>query len=422
MTESAPLPGRTWVRRGINLLLLLLVSAQIGTAVYAYLGARTASADVTRSRAEDLMMLVRRTLRAVGELDTHQAEEIFQDLRTEGIRFLEVRDPQNGVVLSLGQSAFPLPAMDLPLPSKLPFVESHRALDLVRAVGVLPLPHEPGLRWEPRGGRRKAHRLVVEFEPKAATRLIAQASWALWFSLLAALVFILGAFVFRRLEQRAEEIQRQLEKEHKLAALGEMSAVLGHELRNPITALKGHAQLLLEKLGQDHPGWGGAEVVVREAVRLEKLVSQVLEFVRAGKLERALVPPREVAQGAMALLDGARIHLQVEDTLPAWSLDRARMQQVLVNLLDNALQATGQDGRVGLTIRRQGNRLVFEVTDGGPGIDEAARERLFEPFFTTRAKGTGLGLAVARRIVEAHEGFIEGKNRPEGGAVFTVTL
>ena len=264
--------------------------------------------------------------------------------------------------------------------------------------------------------------VAIECAPPMPRTLTTRALLTLFADLGAALLLLAAAGFFWRLSRRAERYAAQLERERRLAALGEMSAVLGHELRNPLASLKGHAQLLLEKLPADHPGRAGAERVVREAVRLEELSAQVLEFVRTGTVSPAPADPVAAARSAVEAAGGARVHLSAAGAPSTWLLDRPRLEAVLVNLLRNALAATPADGEVELSVGAEGEVLVYEVRDRGEGLAPGDEERVFEPFFTRRAKGTGLGLAVARRVIEGHGGTITAARREGGGTCFRVEL
>jgi two-component system sensor histidine kinase HydH len=294
-------------------------------------------------------------------------------------------------------------------------------------------------RWG-RGGRRWAdgdpadagqaprpgfanQRLAVELDSASARELAAGARLTLLADLVAAALLLGLSAVFWRLSRQAEMVSAQLARDRQLKALGEMSAVLGHELRNPLTSLKGHCQLLLEKLATDHPGRRGAETVLRETVRLEKLSRQILEFARTGTVEPTDEDPVAVAKAAAEAAGAASVQINVDGETQPWPLDRVRMEEVLTNLLRNAVDASPEGQPVALTVTvRQGLALTYEVRDHGEGLPPGEEARVFEPFFTRKTKGTGLGLALARRIVEGHGGELAAHNHADGGAVFRVSL
>ena len=403
------------------------------TSLLGYLSARDAGAAVVRARGKDLLFLVQRSLMLAGAADAKSLGDIVDDLAPQGLRAVSVIERSGRVTASAGTSSGsfgPLPAAS---PRTGPLFDFDWSVGRVRAVAPPAFGRGrhcrgrraggcgPGREWMHAGGGAP-ERLVLEFEPLVAGAMISRAGWTFRASLAAAVLLLLVALVFFRVSHRAELIQSQLERERKLALLGEMSAVLGHELRNPLASLKGHAQLLVEKLPADHPGRVGAETVVREALRLEELTGQVLDFARTGELKLEPVNPVEVARAAGDEVGSERVRIDVGDIPGSWPLDRARMQQVLVNLIRNALQASGEDGNVDLSLAMEDGKLVFGIRDSGPGLVAGEENRIFEPFYTRRVKGTGLGLAVARRIVAGHGGDIRAQNHPEGGALFVVRL
>jgi len=201
-----------------------------------------------------------------------------------------------------------------------------------------------------------------------------------------------------------------------------MSAVLAHEIRNPLASLKGHAQLLAEKLPAESREGQKAQRVVKEAARLESLTGNLLDFAGTGPLQPADTDVQELIQEAVGAVGSAAFRLSLKDAPKSWKLDATRIQQALVNVFRNAAEASawGRSVEVNVSARRRG--LVIEVHDFGAGIDGGMEEEIFEPFVTFRTTGTGLGLAVARRIVRMHGGTIVGANHPDGGAVFTFTL
>lgn len=255
-------------------------------------------------------------------------------------------------------------------------------------------------------------RVVLAYTPLLSTELVGGARRNLVPSGLVAAALVGTAGLLWRSARQAERARAEAERARQLASLGEMSAVLAHEIRNPLASLKGHAQLLEEQV--DPALAPKARRVVGEATRLEALCTDLLDFARTGRMERrdtdvaALV--REVAGDATTHLDGAP---------PTWPVDPLKFRAVVENLLRNAAAASD---RVELRLQVDGDTLVLGVRDHGPGLPPGAADRLFEPFFTTRATGTGLGLAVVRRVAEGHGGRATARTHPEGGAELTVTF
>ena len=262
--------------------------------------------------------------------------------------------------------------------------------------------------------------VVVEFVPEAALALRARARRDLGVGLTVATALMLGAFVFWRLSRRAQLAEASLADQRHLAALGEMSAVLAHEIRNPLASLKGHAQLLAERVEEQEPLRRKAARILDETHRLEHLTNGLLDFARTAKLERASVDPAALARGCVEASEG-RVELDLDDAPERFSMDGPKIEQVLTNLLSNAHQAA-PEAAVELRVATERGGLVLDVRDHGPGVPAVERERIFEPFHTTRTRGTGLGLAISRRIVEQHGGRLEVHDGPDGGACFRVTL
>lgn len=283
-------------------------------------------------------------------------------------------------------------------------------------------PHPPGAPDVPPPPPQPRHRpaVVVEFEPIGSTEAVQRALRVLWLASGAALLLTAAAAGLALRAARAERAEAEHSARRHLAQLGEMSAVLAHELRNPLAALKGHAQLLAERAPADLAP--RVARVVDEAVRLEQLTNDLLEFARSGAIDVAPAAPRALVDDAARATDAARISVVEVDAPATHALDAARMRQVLVNLLENALAVTPTDEKVTVTIGREGAALTLTVRDHGPGIAAADRARVFEPFFTTKTSGTGLGLAVARRIVALHGGRLDVADALGGGAVFRVYL
>jgi two-component system sensor histidine kinase HydH len=272
--------------------------------------------------------------------------------------------------------------------------------------------------------------VLLVYEPLEANALRQSAARSLGVALVTVIALAIATIVLWRLARRAEHLQAAAERDRRLVTLGEMSAVLAHEIRNPLAALKGHAQLLLERfdgrLGE-RPGRPGperqkAERLVSEARRLERLVEDLLSFVRANRVTPAPVDPAVLLRDAASAVAADRVDVDVAGAPSTWQLDAPRLQQALANLIRNAIEASPDGARIGATVTRDGERLVFAIRDRGAGLPPGDPEHLFEPFHTTRVQGTGLGLAVARRIVELHGGRVTARTHPDGGAEFRVMI
>jgi len=273
------------------------------------------------------------------------------------------------------------------------------------------------------GGRPRIRDLpmVIEFEPLAIRELVSSSRRSIILNSVVAAVMLLAAAVAFQWLKRREALQHKLERERHLATLGEMSAVMAHELRNPLASLKGHAQLLAEALPEGRSRTK-AERVVKEALRMEDLTASLLAFVRTGTIQRQAADPVAVVRAAADEVDPRRIELDTGAAPGTWQLDAARMQQVLSNLLRNAVQASPAGANVFARVAAEPGALLYEVRDVGTGIAPGQEALIFEPFHTQRPLGNGLGLAVARRVVELHGGSIQASNHPDGGALFRVRI
>jgi two-component system, NtrC family, sensor histidine kinase HydH len=265
--------------------------------------------------------------------------------------------------------------------------------------------------------------VVVEFEPRTWGELNSTSRATLAVGSVTALAVCFLALWAWRSSQRVLSIERETARARHLAALGEMSAVLAHEIRNPLTSLKGHSQLLVESLsslGLEKPR-GKAERVVSEALRLEQITNDLLDFVKQGELDRAPTDLGQLLQQAVSeAVPADRLVLVLPEEGVTLPVDASKLRHLLGNLVQNAVQAA--DGPVEVDLAVEETEVVLTVRDHGPGIPAGQEDRIFEPFVTTRVRGTGLGLAIARRIADRHGGTLTASNHPKGGALFRLTL
>ncbi len=235
-----------------------------------------------------------------------------------------------------------------------------------------------------------------------------------------------------------EKLERQVRQTEKLAAIGMMSASIAHDFRNPLTAISGSAQVLLNEFSMDgmknYANFQLTNIILRESNRLIETVGDFLKFSRPEhatcswfSLHHCLEEVLQVCQANPAWPDTARIDFAFNGAIDIWG-DRKQLFTVFNHLIQNSM-AFCPVGHERIVIRArdvqlEDNQEAIELSfqDNGPGVDESKMEFLFEPFFTTRADGTGLGLAIVRQTIIEHRGFISAANDPRGGAVFTMTL
>lgn len=217
-----------------------------------------------------------------------------------------------------------------------------------------------------------------------------------------------------------------LRRSDQLASLGRLSAQLAHEIRNPLASMRGSAQMLAADMPRDSSSEKLAKILIRESDRLEGLVESFLRFARPQPPAFARVRLDTLVADTADLLaqDPIARSVHVSRQLEPVELqgDADQLRQVVVNLLRNAFEAVGPDGRVRLVVEPGSAQAALRVWDSAGKISPADMSRLFEPFFTTRQGGTGLGLSTAQSIVSAHGGWIEVKSSPREGTEFVVRL
>jgi two-component system sensor histidine kinase HydH len=241
---------------------------------------------------------------------------------------------------------------------------------------------------------------------------------------------------YKKLQSQADliiGIEEQLRRTERLSALGELSAVLAHEIRNPLGSIRGTAEILRDDFRPGDRKYEFLEILIKEADRLNRVVEDFLNLARPIQMERETCDLMAELKEVVALvagestLRGVRLEL-APATVPPVRGDREKLRQVFLNLILNGVQATGRGGSLTITAARHsvdegapvGVELTF--TDTGAGIDQAVLPRIFEPFFTTKKEGTGLGLAITQKIIESHGGSIEVESTLGKGTTFRVKL
>lgn len=241
---------------------------------------------------------------------------------------------------------------------------------------------------------------------------------------------------YRKLQSQADliiGIEEQLRRAERLSALGELSAVLAHEIRNPLGSIRGTAEILKDDFRPGERKYEFLEILIKETDRLNRVVEDFLHLARPVQAERETCDlAAELGEvvtllASEAALRGVRL-LYAPVELPPVRGDREKLRQVFLNLILNGVQATARGGSLTVSALHlppsDGELAAVEISfaDTGKGMDPAVQARIFEPFYTTKDGGTGLGLAIAQKIVESHGGTIDVESVPGKGTTFRVRL
>jgi PAS domain S-box-containing protein len=230
--------------------------------------------------------------------------------------------------------------------------------------------------------------------------------------------------VFQDLRE-IEALREQVRHKDRLAAVGEMAATVAHEIRNPLGGIRGFAALLARDIPRDDARYRLVEKVLEGTRDLDAVVGELLEYTRPLNLRVRESRCRDLVDAALGYVEVASPNIAISCSIPSDLIVRAdpdKLRQVLLNILLNAVQSISGSGTISIDISAEAGELRIEVRDSGCGIAPDQLRNIFSPFFTTKEKGTGLGLAVAEKIVEAHGGTIEAQSKPDDGSVFTIRL
>jgi two-component system sensor histidine kinase HydH len=236
------------------------------------------------------------------------------------------------------------------------------------------------------------------------------------------------AVVLGTLRDREQVHQRRLRETERLTAMGKAVSALAHDMRTPLIAIAGLSRLVRKQLGEYDLSGEKLKLIMEEAQRLDNMVKEILDFSRPLELHaseqnvedmlgQCLEITREVAERN-------QVNVRMKSSLDSLrvSLDAARMKEALINLLTNAIDASPEGETVTLSSYRKGAELFIDVSDRGCGIAFDKRGKIFSPFFTTKNEGTGLGLPITKKIVEAHQGRLEVFDNADRGVTFRVMI
>jgi PAS domain S-box-containing protein len=217
-----------------------------------------------------------------------------------------------------------------------------------------------------------------------------------------------------------------LRDQASLAQLGKMAAIVAHEVRNPLAGIRGALQVIGKRLGPQTQEFAVVQEVISRVDGLSEIVQDLLQFARPRQPMLAPVPVREFLEAAVSVVrrDPALAHVSIDVSADDSIVkgDAGQLQQALLNLLINGAQAMQGQGRLTVTATQETGTCTIRITDEGPGIPADVREHLFEPFFTTKHRGTGLGLATARKILDSNGGSLTLECPPGGGTTAVISV
>jgi len=323
---------------------------------------------------------------------------------------------------------------------------AYRTLGLVRGPDDVGAPFTRVLGSEPDIVRILASAFELGTLPNRAELRLKRAGKVIGYTLsqiLDARARPVGAALFFKDLTRVEQLEERERLRDRLATLGEMAAVIAHEVKNPLAGIEVMAGLLRRQLPESHDAQLLLNDIIGEAKIANAIVLEVLDFVRPIRLQVDRFPMRQVLQEALAQAErkarrgATSVTLDAATDLPPIQGDSQQLGQLFSNLLINAFEALDGGGSIAITAsggteeaeqaglpEEHGpvSTIIVEVADNGPGLPAEIADRVFNPFFTTKPQGSGLGLAIVRKIVDAHNGHIDVRSVAGAGTVFRVTL
>ncbi len=248
-------------------------------------------------------------------------------------------------------------------------------------------------------------------------------------SIMEMVLYNVVALILGMLRVRERVIQKRLQESQRLASMGKMVSCLAHDLKNPLIAIGGFARLIQNSIQQNDFSFAEKlDIIIGETNRLKQMVEEMLDFSRPLELHLTQGNLKDIVNQSFTIVSDLSQRKKVElhnmclQDLPLISFDSDRMKQALINLLANAIEASPEKGTVEVYCYKMKRNLIIDIKDEGSGVPKNKREEIFFPFFTTKDGGTGLGLPIAKKIIEAHQGYLEILENSEKGVTFRVTI
>jgi PAS domain S-box-containing protein len=226
------------------------------------------------------------------------------------------------------------------------------------------------------------------------------------------------------------EAERRIRESERLANVGKLTTLLAHEIRNPLSSVKMNIQIITKKTDFNGNDKRRMEIIIQELTRLERILDEMLDFAKPIKLNLVTTSINQIIDSCLYVLDvkfkekAIRIKKRYSKRLPLLPMDYERMEQAVINILINSIEALPKKGviEVETKLAPRGNNIKVNISDNGLGISQENLPYIFDPFFSNKKRGTGLGLTNVKRIIEAHGGSVDAGLRMQKGVVFTITL
>lgn len=236
------------------------------------------------------------------------------------------------------------------------------------------------------------------------------------------------AVLLGTLKDREAKEQKHRREAERLATMGQTVSGLAHDLKTSLVAIGGFSRRLRKEIPNETSYLEKLDLIIGESQRLEHMMEDMLDFARPLKLACSMEDVSQIVAQSLALLSGiaeekkVKVESRVSSNLPLVFLDPSRLKQVLINLTVNAIEASPEGEKVEMDIYQKRKFLTIEIRDRGCGLPAGKKEKIFSPFYTTKSKGTGLGLPIVEKIVEAHQGTMEVMENPTKGVTFRITI
>lgn len=235
-------------------------------------------------------------------------------------------------------------------------------------------------------------------------------------------------YILKNLSQ-LKQLQLEIQKKDKLAVIGNLAAGVAHEVRNPLSSIKGYAVHFKSLFSEDNENREAAEVLINETERLNRVITELLEISRPSDIKPQLTDLRSILKTTLRLIQpdsetrsAVQFTIDVDDAVSHIFVDPDRFKQVLMNIYLNSIQAMPDGGQLFTKVYPLNDQIVIVISDTGTGLSNDIEKRMFDPYFSTKTTGTGIGLAVVQKIVEAHNGEITVSSEIGKGTAITISL